>query len=597
MPVGHDLERTAVDNADWPLKAQPVNRQLPRKRLVTTNDHFPCLVHKGCKAESLNDCSSEYERNHRIARNALRYLTYGVSFEESQLLTVKLLKFVFWRSDPSLLKAMREELQTIFNNAYIYLSEAKLDQTAEDRMQMLLSHLLCMLPYLEPPEDSHFYIPQKINGEWTIESFRFKKIDISPQRKKSSNKDSFFSYLINVKQILADLLAKIIDDRDRIYAYSLVCEKHTTDKQEIPPILLFKGSDIPSGQGAFLNWINNFVPRTSVGEGHDLTKVEEWLKNQSNVRVAGHSKGGTLAMILTVKFPEHISEAHCLNPALLNIHTIDRLKESLDHYKKYQQKNNDKLSVNIYVQYNDPIFWLGHLILPGANVYSIGDKGLNCAKLESHGLYICGRESVTVNLRGIEVLDNSPNKRSFYTDIKEMLDWFVFPLLYLGFVGKTALRKLTDVLPQKVKENTVVSGIKTGSKIVLTGVYVGVFAAVTTPVLLLSLTFTVGKLIASNTYKRFFRGDQKQAQTQTVDQRSNAKRGRNTADITVCLPTTKKQQTTADKQTKAGTDSSLLSSSDTTASEGISKPQMTSKDETDNLPIEEIIDVTPRRWF
>lgn len=375
------------------------------------NENFPCFVKNGADIEDPQTASNEKEKYARIARNALRHLTYGTSLRESKLLTWDNFSALFIKRDAKLFDALRKEMQNVFSNVYLCLNQQQLDPLAEKRVEIFINNLLCAYPFMDPKRNEKVILPQKINNSWQQIKYHFKKIDISPQ---------------------SGLLSKLIEDEDRLYAYGLVSTHRFAS-----PYLLLEGSTYPSRQGAALNWLYNFKPNTSVGEGHDTNILSRWIERHRNITVAGHSKGGTMAMIIASKFPYWISQANCLNPTGLSRATINRLKSTWK-----QVPNIIKPQINIYTQAGDPVFLIENSFLTNIFFYRIGKITDGYGAVESHAHYLTGRKTASI----AEILDFEreifSKKRQFISDLKEALNWALFPILYMKLCCKLSLRKV-----------------------------------------------------------------------------------------------------------------------------------------------------------
>lgn len=377
-------------------------------------DKFPCFVKNGKRVEDPACARNDEEKYKIIARNALRHLTYGVPLRECKLLTGANFSALFINRDDKLLAAVREELQNIFANANHYVNNIAYnthDLAAENRFEVFIKNLLAVYPFLNPQQNEHLLLPQKVNGKWQPVEYAFEKIDISPQ---------------------SGLLSKLIEDEDRLYAYGLV----PCDRAEAKPYLLFMGSAYPSSQGAEINWLYNFKPNYSVGEGHDTTFLDKWIKQHNNITTIGHSKGGTMAMITAAKYPKEIAEADCLNPTALNEATIRRLNP-----RWLKTPSPKRPHINVFTQMGDPVFYIEKRFLSGTNFYQIWDKAGPTNGIISHIHYLAGREYACIKKLDTRDQEINPKWRDFVTQNKQALNWIIFPILYTKLCLKLAARK------------------------------------------------------------------------------------------------------------------------------------------------------------
>ncbi|MBA3660385.1 MAG: hypothetical protein H0W64_01525 [Gammaproteobacteria bacterium] len=413
------------------------------KTYLYTNINFPCLVGRGEAMENLKSAKNDFQYYHIMARNALRHLTYGTSIYETGLLNWTAFKALFITKNPKLLKALRVEMEQIFWRSYEHLSNDVIDPEASARLEIFIKNLLAAYPYMDPEEGEEVYLPKKAeNGKWDYVGFKFNRLDISPQ---------------------AGLISYLMTDEYRLYAYGLA-----PLKGGYSPYLLLMGTQYPGGQGASLNWLHNFTPMKSIGEGHDLKNVQAWLEKHPDTIVSGHSKGGTLAMIVAALYPKYVKEANCLNPAPLTPHTLARLK------KIVELKAKDKPApVHVYVQMNDPVFLLGKQFSEGSLIYQIGNKDDHYSLLESHAHYLAGRKSTII--AAYPENDSKLLQRGFISEMKEVANWAIFPPLYIHLVYKLGLDHVRSKLGQGTsKEAIAFNAGKALADIFTAGILLGV---------------------------------------------------------------------------------------------------------------------------
>lgn len=383
--------------------------------MIYTNHNFPCLVKGG---ENIEDAFAPQitldEKYHRIARNTLRHLTYGVSFKQSKLLTWDNFSALFIHRNGALLAAIRHELQNLFFNAYECLHNQQMDAEAEDRAGILITHLLTMYPFLDGKDGDRLFIPQKINQKWDLIEYINERIDISPQK---------------------GFLAKFLKDEDRLYAYGLV-PKSTTYAQ---PYLCIMGSAYPSAQGAKFNWLYNFAWNKSVGEAHDTSKLEQWIQKHHSIITLGHSKGGTVAMILAAKFADQIAKAECLCPTALTTATLNNLITKWNDIP-----DEKKPHINIYTQAGDPIFYLDNIFLPNTTFFYIRVPNVFVNHLMAHIHYLVGRQSVEISKMDYTAECFTSGWRNYLSMNKQALNVVIFPILYTTCLLSFCIRDVKD---------------------------------------------------------------------------------------------------------------------------------------------------------
>lgn len=362
----------------------------------------------------------------KTARNFLRFLIRGNPITpdlncKAGLALIE--KGLTEEKNSALLTELRIEMQCVLNNAMTVLSGTpELTPKEQRQFEIFLSNFLAAYPFMDPDVSEPLLVPQKIGGVWLAVQYRFEKIDISPR---------------------TGLLAKLIEEEDRIYAYGLVPQDA---KQGASPHLLLMGTTYPTGQGADLADLYNFLPRHSVGEGHDTTELDEWINRHEQIKVTGHSKGAVMAMITAARHPGKIKQADCLNPTGLCQATLDRLNPSWSIKEKTP-------IINVYAQKGDPVFPLENGFLAGTNIYRISPDDDRCSNyrrfiprwfqkaFEAHLHHFAGRANVSIEEVNTQA-ENNTSSRRFFADMKGTINWIVFPISYLSLCAKLVMRKI-----------------------------------------------------------------------------------------------------------------------------------------------------------
>jgi hypothetical protein len=380
----------------------------------------------------------------RAARNFLRHITRGTIVKsgaegKSYAKCLALIeRCVDKERSQELLNALREEMKIIFQNAAAWIIEND-DPANEKQFEIFMHGLLALFPFTDPEETETIKLPQKVNHKWIEAEFQFKKIDISPQT-----------------GIIANCLKRLDKpnevNKHRIYAYGL--SPLTEQDPAIQAHLLLMGTTYPTGRGAGLSVLNNFRPGYSVGEGHDTTKLDEWINDPHNksIIVSGQSQGAVMAMITAARHPAKISVAHCLNPTALNSGTFKRVS------KKWNALSDDKRPViNAYVQKNDPVFGLEHGFLKGTHLYHIHPNHYHVSSYkrflpefiqrlsEAHLHNFCGRNFALI-LRGNIQQENNSRRRELKGDIKEGVNIVVFPFLVIDLCVNLRIEKWSPLI-------------------------------------------------------------------------------------------------------------------------------------------------------
>lgn len=377
------------------------------------------------------------------AQNLLRHLLRGVpicdidgqSHTESQLAQGPILQGLLTKKAPEFLKALREEMQNIFDHAFIQILNVSNPNPHHIKQYQIFAKLfLSIYPFLEPADGEELRIPWQAPSDpenWQQVTYQCKRKDISPT---------------------SGPLSWVLEEQDRLYAYVLEPKpKLTADSKEAtqpPAHLIFMGTPHPTAQGADLAVLGNFAFRRSVGEWHDMTKVNEWLENQADkgVIVSGHSKGGVMAMMYAAQHPIKIEEANCLDPTGLCLPTLDRL------CRKWNE-TRDKPAVNVYSTKDDPAFPLESGFLAGTNIYRIvpltKKSAFNCRWLpewlgrayEAHIHHLASRSNLLV-LQSDTLRENKRAKRILLDEIKSKINYLRFPVMYIELLIKIIARKI-----------------------------------------------------------------------------------------------------------------------------------------------------------
>lgn len=398
------------------------------------------LIRKGDKLESdqLNP-DSQYKIDTAIpARNLLRHIVRGTEIHGSDERYHKGLDLVQHalenKKNEELLKDLRLEIKYIFKNIAERLVKKDDEKqnpepvkapANEKQYEILISNLLAAYPFVDPTNEP-IEIPQKMpNGSWKNVIYDVKKIDISPQ---------------------SGLLSMLLKDKDRIYAYGMT----PRDNKEAQSQLLLMGTTYTTGQGARLSVLNNFRPRHSVGEGHDMTHLDKWVNTQEKIKVTGHSQGGTMAMIAAARHPSKITHADCLNPTALTNATLDSLN------KKWLSTDKAKRpSIHVYAQQGDPVFPLENGFLEGTRLFRV-IPGVNKKSnlkwfipsfiqkaTEAHLHHVAGYESSLI-LEMNAQKESFTSWREFRSDIKGALNWILYPFMYTDLATHLFVRNCKE---------------------------------------------------------------------------------------------------------------------------------------------------------
>jgi hypothetical protein len=408
---------------------------------------LPCLIrdNSGNFSDTLEVISGDLpdkERYARNARNMLRYIlrgspvcpTKGDPLSESPLYQPEIKATLLEKRDPQLLKAARDELQGLLQEAFRLFTTSPKDLNESDQIRaeklnknkciymLFQSTLLSILPFFDPDEKEGLSIPQITGSQWQLVNYHFEKLDISPQEGP---------------------LSAVMQEGDRVYAYGLV-----PDEPGFPSHLLFIGTTYPGGQGYDINNLYNVHPLGSIG-AHDMTQVDVWIIEQNDgVIVSGHSKGAVNAMETAIKYPNFIKEANCLNPTAFSGSTLAQLGP---HWNMTSPEKRP--TINIYAQEGDPIFTLEKGFLPGMKIYRVvpntPEPAMNAkfvpnflaGAYERHISHFMGRDQVLI-YQDTKRTENVSRRRELFNDIKYVTTILLFPITYISTYVGIATRRI-----------------------------------------------------------------------------------------------------------------------------------------------------------
>lgn len=372
----------------------------------------------------------------RAARNLLRFITFGalVTADSGCNRSLALVENGLTKKDNAdLLAAILVETKNLFSNLSIRLT-GELQFDNEEHIKLFISCLLSLLPFLNPELGSKIIIPQKINDYWIAEEYEFnQRFDLSP---------------------INGMLADILEPKDRMYDYALVpCDALSNAQNH----LLLMGTTYPTGQGAEIADLENYCPGKSIGEGHNLREIQAWLMKTPNKKtnIAGHSKGGTMAMIIAAEHPDKIDEAICLNPAALHSNTLKRLQGPWEAMKSFPNP-----TIKVLTQFGDPLFHIEKGFLHDTQLYLITPKEQSPSSykpfipsfiqkiFEAHIQYFIGREDVKVTRLSLES-ENQRVRREFFDDMKEGANLILYPTKYAEVYASIRIGRKIDLFCEK----------------------------------------------------------------------------------------------------------------------------------------------------
>ncbi|WP_051131910.1 alpha/beta hydrolase family protein [Legionella tunisiensis] len=277
------------------------------------------------------DAPTAQEQANIIARNALRLLMMGWQDGWKDLLSLQVIKAVFLRRDPELMRGMRLAFQEGFRHICEQLQSANVSPENAPlqfkQAQLFLSNCLSLLPYGDINPYESISTPQWINEHWELVEYKVVPIELTPTR---------------------GFKALFIKDEDRVFAYGL----EPINQPLAEPHLIFMGTTYPAGQGFFSQIKTDMEAFETAGKKlyrSGYKKIVEWLDRQTQkAHVCGISLGGALAELLAIHQGEKLSRVVVLNPAGLY---FPWRKSRFDRWDELTQKP----SVCIQKNKGDPV--------------------------------------------------------------------------------------------------------------------------------------------------------------------------------------------------------------------------------------------------
>ena len=232
-----------------------------------------------------------------IARHTLNILMMGWHNDQdvwNKLQSRQVFNALFWAHDKQLTNAMRRKFQCGFNNIFNQLKYLPKPQLPDDleQCQLYISNCLSLFPFSELNPYEQYKIPQYINGEWQLITYKVEPIELTK---------------------------KCVTNTDRVFAYGLTPKEGTDFANVAKRHLLFLGTTYPAGQGHTKQVYSDLLPGQT--PGWDLFQsgrknILEWLDKipDNKPQVCGMSLGGALSLLIACEYPERLSRVDALNP-------------------------------------------------------------------------------------------------------------------------------------------------------------------------------------------------------------------------------------------------------------------------------------------
>lgn len=238
----------------------------------------------------LEDLNSQDE-DAIIAHKVLQVLMMG--HEQQGLFNWQTVEAVLLLRNHSLTRALRLAFQNGFNHIFKQLENQTLNPLQQKQAEFFIANCLAYLPFSDPTAYEAFSIPQWIDGQWEMVTYKVNPLELTPT---SGFKKLFLS------------------DNDRVFAYGF----EPINNKNASPLLVFMGTTYPAGQGFFSQINTDLEAFETAGKklyrsGH--RRILAWLdKQDKKAKVCGVSLGGALALLLALHKGEKIEEVNALNP-------------------------------------------------------------------------------------------------------------------------------------------------------------------------------------------------------------------------------------------------------------------------------------------
>lgn len=239
--------------------------------------------------------------------------------EIKTFLKPSLVSAILFRQNPQLFKEAKELFGKVLKKIAPQLPN--LSEKELFSAKSIIGNILSYYTYFGLENGEILSIPQQVDGTWKLVKYSVEKIYLTPSAMGSP-----------------------------ITAFGL-----TPIDEKAPPLLLFKGTTIPTDQGAALSVLTDINPFGSVGSyAFKLGKanLKTWLeknhlKTGLKANVYGQSLGGALTLHAAVNFPSLVAECHAYAPPALLPHEIRS-------WNRLYGKNPEAMPrVRIFYQEND----------------------------------------------------------------------------------------------------------------------------------------------------------------------------------------------------------------------------------------------------
>ncbi len=361
-------------------------------------------------------------------RNVIRWL-FGnpeIVGHDFTVITSQLIKAAAFERNETFLKEAQDELLAIGLRLYEQLKGGGLTPSSERLTGILLGQILGLYPFFEPKTGTELILPQKIDVEWELITFRVEQIQLTP------------------KWLGPPILA-----------FGLIPKEESASG--VRPRLLFPGTSQPTASWSPLDTWADFVPSYSVGEfvfdWWAKEAIFKWMEQAKHdwgvgVELTGVSLGGSLTLLTVSHRPDLVSVARAFVPPALREEVVADYENKIE-----EMEVRDHPDVSIYWQAGDIVslvgpawskFWKAVCLIPG--------EKLN--PLESHNKAFAA-QPLTAVVRMDAERDSNRLARKIFNIIFEIASIPIFLVLTLVILIRSGVYLIKGAL---AKERSSVKG-------------------------------------------------------------------------------------------------------------------------------------------
>ena len=314
---------------------------------------------------------------------------------------------VLVKPNPSLSCAVREVIQRLLLDigTFCQKTPGMKERSSRFHMEVIIAELLSLYPFMQPPQNEKLEVPLFLKGSWQIEQYRIEHLRLTPVWMGSP-----------------------------MIAFGLVPQDGSH-----PPLLLFRGTGLPTANGFVLSLLTDVNPFASIGTyalALGKKSIGSWLYNQKNkVITFGKSLGGAMACLCALSYPDFVDKVMAIGAPGLHRRDVRKwlilLRSRADNHPK----------IHHFWQINDRVPYFDHVALNGMHYYQIiGGKRLR--GLASHAAMAITQEHSLI-IRIDPVLEEKRGTRKLLTFFRALIGPFLFLFFLFLHACVTIIKKVT----------------------------------------------------------------------------------------------------------------------------------------------------------